>query len=116
MSRRFAVLAAIALAGVALTVGAAAVAAPRKALCIVRSVRHGEAAEEPVRRFLASRRIGYPVALDAGPSPAWRAFQVRAVPAAFLLDREGRIVAQWTGVPADTAELELRLREPLAAD
>jgi hypothetical protein len=95
-----------ALAGAALSVGAAEVAAPMKALCLVCSVRHGEAGEKPVRRFLASRRIGHPAALDAGPSPAWRAFQVRAVPAAFLLDREGRIMAQWTGVPADSPEIE----------
>jgi cytochrome c biogenesis protein CcmG/thiol:disulfide interchange protein DsbE len=75
-----------------------------------------EGGGKAVRKFVSSRRIGYPIALDSETDPAWEAFGVKAVPAAFLLDRQGRIVAQWTGVPADTAALERRLRELLAAD
>jgi peroxiredoxin len=59
-----------------------------------------------VRKFVAGRRIRYPIALDHPERPAWERFRVKAVPAAFLVDQEGRIVAQWTGAPADVRELE----------
>ena len=61
-------------------------------------------------------KIDYPIALDSDQAPAWEAFQVKAVPAAFLLDQKGRIVAQWTGASAPTAELEQKLAELLRAD
>jgi peroxiredoxin len=67
-----------------------------------------------VRKFVAARKITYPIALDSETSPAWEAYRVKAVPAAFLLDREGRIVARWTGIPADARELETRLETLLA--
>jgi thiol-disulfide isomerase/thioredoxin len=75
-----------------------------------------EGGAKPVKKFVSSKRISYPIALDSGASPAWAAFRVKAVPAAFLLDREGRIVAQWTGVPADAEALERRVRELLAVN
>ena len=34
---------------------------------------------------------------DGGDDPAWWNFRVPAIPAAFLLDGEGAIVAQWSG-------------------
>lgn len=52
-----------------------------------------------VKKLVASRRFTYPIAMDSEKQPAWDAYRVKAVPAAFLLDREGRIVAQWTGLP-----------------
>ena len=69
-----------------------------------------------VRKFVQSKRFTYPIAMDSAKSPAWEAFGVKAVPAAFLLDREGRIAAQWTGSPANAAELERKLEELLRAD
>lgn len=69
--------------------------------------------ERKVRKFVESRKITYPIAIDAGEAPAWARFRVKAVPAAFLVDGEGRIVAQWTGVPADAKTLEGRLGELL---
>ena len=62
-----------------------------------------------VKRFLSSRRITYPVAIDSEPAPAWDRFRVKAVPAAFLVDQQGRVVAQWTGQPVDIEELDQKL-------
>jgi len=69
-----------------------------------------------VRKYVASKKFTYPIALDSEQSPAWTSYRVKAVPAAFLIDREGRIVAQWTGVPANAGELETRLEALLARD
>ncbi len=69
-----------------------------------------------VKKYVAAKKIGYPIALDSEKSPAWDAYRVKAVPAAFLIDRQGRIVAQWTGIPANAAELEIKVAALLAAD
>lgn len=69
-----------------------------------------------VKKFVASKRLTYPIAIDSAKNPAWDAFHVKAVPAAFLLDRQGRIVAQWTGAPANVKELEETLEALLATD
>jgi peroxiredoxin len=69
-----------------------------------------------VKKYVAANKISYPIALDSEKNPAWDAYRVKAVPAAFLLDREGRIVAQWTGIPANSAELETRLEALLKTD
>jgi peroxiredoxin/YHS domain-containing protein len=57
-----------------------------------------------VPKFAKSRKVAYPLALDAGSPPAWERYGVRAIPAAFLIDRDGRIVRQWTG-RVDAAEV-----------
>ena len=75
-----------------------------------------EGGPKKVKKFVASRKIIYPIALDSEKNPAWDAYRVKAVPAAFLLDRDGRIVAQWTGAPALSAELEGKLASLLATD
>ena len=41
--------------------------------------------------------IAYRIFIDAKEMPAWHQFKVKAIPAMFLLDREGQIVEQWTG-------------------
>jgi len=69
-----------------------------------------------VRKFVESKKFTYPIAVDSDKAPAWDAFRVKAVPAAFLLDRDGRVVAQWTGAPADASELERKLEELLRVD
>ncbi len=59
-----------------------------------------------VRPFLAKRKFTYPILLDTDKkAPAWKAFGVHAIPAIFLIDRDGRIVQQWTGKP-DKKEIE----------
>ncbi len=69
-----------------------------------------------VKKYVASKQVTYPIAMDDEKNPAWDAFRVKAVPAAYLLNRQGQIVAQWTGVPADAAALELKLQGLLAVD
>lgn len=68
----------------------------------------------PVKKFVRSKKIRYPIAIDAKTSPAWEAFRVKAVPAAFLVDAQGRIVSQWTGAAADIDELEDKVKTLLA--
>lgn len=80
------------------------------------SIDEGAPAAAKVKKFIGAKRITYPIAIDSAKSPAWEAFGVKTVPAAYLLDREGRIVAQWTGVPADMAQLEAKLQELLVTD
>jgi glutathione peroxidase-family protein len=54
--------------------------------------------------------------MDSDRAPAWDAFRVKAVPAAFLIDRQGNIVAQWTPAPAKGEELAKKLEEMLRVD
>ena len=78
------------------------------------SIDEGGAAK--VRKFVVSKRFTYPIALDSEKAPAWEAFRVKAVPAAFLIDREGQVVAQWTGAAPKRGELDAALEKLLAAD
>jgi peroxiredoxin/YHS domain-containing protein len=50
-----------------------------------------------IKKMVDKLDISYPVSLDAKQTPAWHQFKVKAIPAMYLLDREGQIVAQWTG-------------------
>ncbi len=50
-----------------------------------------------VRAFVDEKNMAYTVALDGGDEPAWLAYRVAAIPAAFLVDPDGRIVAEWKG-------------------
>jgi thiol-disulfide isomerase/thioredoxin len=66
-----------------------------------------------VKKFVSSRKLTYPIAIDDTKDPVWQRYRVKAVPAAFLVDREGRIVAQWTGA-ADVEDVEAKLATLLA--
>ena len=66
-----------------------------------------------VKKYVEGKKFTYPIAVDAGQSPLWEAFRVKAVPAAFLVDGEGRIVAQWTGRAPTGAEVEAKVEEML---
>ena len=77
------------------------------------SIDEGRAAAK-VRKFVAAKKISYPIAIDSAESPTWQRFRVKAVPAAFLVDRKGRVVAQWTGTGVDVRELEGKLGALLA--
>ncbi|HEX9940949.1 MAG TPA: redoxin domain-containing protein [Thermoanaerobaculia bacterium] len=57
------------------------------------------------RKLAEKRKLAYPVFLDATETPAWSVFHVRAVPAMFLIDSQGRIVQQWLG-KVDLKEVE----------
>lgn len=51
-----------------------------------------------IRKMADKLDVTYPILMDAKTTPAWYRFKVKAIPAMYLLDRESRIVAQWTGV------------------
>ena len=69
--------------------------------------------EKRVKDFVEKHEIRYPIAMDVGETPAWNDYMVKAVPAAFLIDRDGQIVAQWTGKTADMDALRAQLDELL---
>ena len=50
-----------------------------------------------VGKFITKRKISYPIMLDVNENPAWEAFHVPAIPATYLIDPQGQIVAQWIG-------------------
>lgn len=54
-------------------------------------------AAEVVPKFVEKHKLDYPIALDTTPRPAWFAYHVAAIPAMFLIDTDGRIVAEWRG-------------------
>lgn len=68
-----------------------------------------------VEKFLAEKKIRYPIAIDSSEDPAWARYRVKAVPAAFLVDARGQIVAQWLGLPADAGEVEAAVKPLLEA-
>ncbi len=68
---------------------------------------NGARAVEP---FLAKRKFTYPILLDQDGS--WEKWGVKAIPAMFLVDKNGQIVRQWTG-KADKKEVEKAVAELL---
>ena len=60
-----------------------------------------------VAKFVAARELTYPIAIDTKQAVAQR-YGVRALPTAYLVDGEGRIVKYWVG-PPDPDELEDRI-------
>ncbi len=73
-----------------------------------------EKADAKVRRFVTAQRFTYPIAIDEAKDPAWQAYRVKSVPAAFLIDRAGRVVAQWIGGAPPREELEAAIVKQLA--
>ncbi len=69
----------------------------------------GKDSAKKIRKFVKDQKITYPIAHDAGDKPVWEAFRVKAVPAAYLVDGEGRIVAQWTGRAPTAEEIEAEI-------
>ena len=73
------------------------------------SIDEKEDADAKVKKFIRKKKITYPIAIDSKKSSLWEKYRVKAVPAAFLIDREGNIVAQWTGTPPKAKEVEKEL-------
>ena len=73
-----------------------------------------EKGREKVPRFLEGNPVGYPILLDTSETPAWESFGVKAIPSTFLIDRSGRIRAQWIGAvdPKDVLVAVETLLEP----
>ena len=61
-----------------------------------------------VQRFVATRKLTYPIAIDDPDDSVAGRFGVYALPWAVLVDRKGQVVHQWVGAPP-TEELEQRL-------
>ncbi|TPW10582.1 MAG: thiol-disulfide oxidoreductase, partial [bacterium] len=66
-------------------------------------------------KFVIDREIGYPISLDDAANPAWQAFGVKGIPATFLIDGDGRIVAQWTGDDVKWSDMEKQVETLLAS-
>ncbi|MDA0709256.1 MAG: redoxin domain-containing protein [bacterium] len=52
---------------------------------------------QKIEKFVNRLEVAYPILLDAKPVPAWHMFKVKAIPALFLIDGTGQVVAQWRG-------------------
>ena len=78
------------------------------------SIDEGEKVAKKVARMVKRRKATHPVFLDTNEASAWASYLVRVVPAQFLIDAEGNIVAQWSGkTDLDEVESEiLRLLSP----
>jgi peroxiredoxin len=68
-----------------------------------------------VPAFLKKKPMAYTIVIDDAKEPTWAAYKVRAVPALFLIDRKGQIVAQWRGEPK-MKEVEAAVAAELAKD
>jgi len=61
------------------------------------SIDEDKDAIKKIRKFIKKRKIAYPILFDAKNNPAWHQFNVKAIPAMFLINGEGQIIVQWTG-------------------
>ena len=77
------------------------------------SIDDGDDAAAAGARAVKRRKARHPIYLDSVAAPAWEAFSVRVVPTQFLLDGDGNIVAQWSGV-IDLEVVEAAVREVIA--
>lgn len=68
-----------------------------------------------VPKFIKKKEIRYPIALDSAEHPAWYAYRVAAIPAMFLIDGDGQIVAEWRG-DIDTKEVRQTVEQLLHDD
>ena len=62
-----------------------------------------EEGKKKVRPFIAKRKFSYSILID--DQNIWKAYNVKAIPALYLVDKDGQIVKQWTGKP-DKKEVE----------
>ncbi len=62
------------------------------------SIDEGKDSKKKINKFLKKVDVSYPIFWDAKNAPAWYQLNVKAIPALFLIDENGQIVAQWTGI------------------
>lgn len=79
------------------------------------SIDEGDTAARKVERMVKRRKARHPVFLDATDTPAWTAYGVRVVPSQYLIDADGRIVAQWSG-KIDLAIVEAEIARVLGRE
>jgi glutathione peroxidase-family protein len=70
-----------------------------------------EKGAETVRPMVEKKKVSYPVLL--GTEAAWTAYNVKSLPALFLVDRQGRIVKQFGG-GTDHRTIEQEVRQLVA--
>ena len=70
---------------------------------------------DAIEKFLDRRPVSYPIVHDVGEDPAWWQFRVPAIPAAYLVDGEGRVVAQWNA-SIDTDEVRREVEALLGSE
>jgi peroxiredoxin len=58
-----------------------------------------EEAPDTLRKFVAENDIRFPVLVDPGTKVGEQAFHMRGLPASFIYDRSGRLVAQALSMP-----------------
>ena len=78
------------------------------------SIDEGKKARKKIEKFLSKKDIAYPIKHDISDEPAWAAFHVPAIPATYLVDQQGQIVAQWIG-KFDAQAAEATLQELLGS-
>ena len=61
------------------------------------AIDEGEDRVKKIEKYVQKHRISYPIFSDAKKAPAWYAYRVKAVPALFLVDQNGQVVAEWRG-------------------
>ncbi|MGH1366116.1 MAG: redoxin domain-containing protein [Calditrichia bacterium] len=66
-----------------------------------------------IKKFIKKLKVSYPIFYDAKQKPAWNMFNVKAIPALFLINGNGQVVAQWTG-KVDHKIIEAKVVEQLA--
>ena len=69
----------------------------KKFMVVGISVDVGKDATKRVKKFIKKQKISYPILRDAKKGAASLALKVKAIPAMFLIDQKGQIVAQWVG-------------------
>ena len=77
------------------------------------SVDVGKDARKKVQKFVKKQKISYPILRDAKKGQASLALKVKAIPAMFLIDQKGQIVAQWVG-EVDKNEVREKIAEFLS--
>ena len=85
----------------------------RKGLVVLGVSVDDPPAQQKARDLVASKKYSYRFAFDRTDQPSWSDWGVNAIPAAFLIDRHGEVVAAWRGIPKDPAAMENAIKDAL---
>jgi len=69
-----------------------------------------------VKKFLKGKPFTYRMLLDSADQPLWETLGIQSIPAAFLVDGEGRILERWLGKAPTMEQLERAVGARLASD
>ena len=76
------------------------------------SVDEGKDRHKQIREFVDKVGVTYPIFSDARSPRLWHTLKVKAIPALFLINQSGQIVAQWLG-KIDHKALETQIKKYL---